>query len=518
MPLTHSFAQYESLVRAFGFLYMSHYSAKATRRCVQRCAGRCVSLQSPPGWSVLVTPRGLLPQLAGLDLTALCPGKESWTAVVGPVVYASPRAPRAHETPYFLLLGHGFRVFIFDLSTTTMHLAARDFEEFARQGVRAALCLYEPAFVPLLTTSPSELVRPLLSASTSFAELRDLCIARRGQTVRLETPGRERASLRLVGHWEPLRACRPFSEQSPWVLQRCVEFVTRRLCCAWFVLGTVSHPEGDPAQPTQVLVVDQACAVYTYRLCDGELFRLAESVGHLFRAGVLAALLGRRHAGRGPGAEGRLEEPLERGYWFKERPGADDVFTAVADANDRAAQLVWLGTRERFLAPPSESPWRDPLRQALALDDWTWRAPCEAASGELFADHDQTDYLNGPPVSYHAAVNVRTEKARRQGSRALLRPLPQPCARCRSTCSGHTAVAATKAALSAAAAAAAGEAPAAAAAKAKPGAAVAAAAVTAVAAVAAGPEPAVAEEVGEDEEAAAVEGDAGPGEGWVGTL
>lgn len=433
LPLCSSLNTYDLLLRVvqdFRPLYCAQATPRGLRRAVGRQSGSLLNVGSPAGWQVTLLNRAEVSDLRNVDLKKYCPTPQEWLVPVGPLTRNQPPCISASETRAHLVIGAKFRVYVFDAVEGCLHLAARDFEEFAHCGLGAVRCLYLPHCMPRAPSEPRDLIAAL-EVCTDPESMSDICRENNGSYLHITDPTGNSHQVKLCGTLENALRLWPFSSAEPRTRDAVVLSITQRLCCPWRPLGLVGSSAGEPDRfrSTLMLLVDQFAAVFGYCFMNGSLFRLADSFHELTRCGLLRALTGTRWC---YGPEERyagarlLEQDPDVRFWLSTRPGYEEMLASSTKPGDYEAHLMCI-TRPDRVRQVQKSGQRcasPTMADAIAANDYTWREPTRRAFGDAYTDPDTRDYASDPlPGNRREVFATREEKYKNRDGRPLNVPV-----------------------------------------------------------------------------------------------
>ncbi|AKI12723.1 protein US23 [Human betaherpesvirus 5] len=353
--------RYETFLRVMGDfqgIFECQYSADVLRDWVRNHVDQVLSLGIPHNWFLQVRPGSTMPELRDqlLDDVICCPER---LIVLGKCVIMVE--DHYEETELVLCMGGGTRLYIYEPSQEILLLCARHLDELARYGMMYTEAVYRQPQTPFATRVPHDVVAMLLRHGHDADALAACVGEHHGRDVNFHTPGRHAKTLKLLTSFGCLTDCWPFEVAPAARLAECEMYVTLQLRCRWYLLGAVgSYRAGGFFDTSFLIVFDRFCRFYVVivkshldrspplQRLAGEIYRLADSLEELFRAGLMKVYVRRRYE-HGLRRAARLER---NGGCVHMGEAARLHFTMFDSGVDRdyARQFRWLCRGDRFRA------------------------------------------------------------------------------------------------------------------------------------------------------------------------
>nr|QXV67920.1 protein US23 [Panine betaherpesvirus 2] len=353
--------RYETFLRVMGdfkAIFERQHSAEVVRDWVRNHVDQVLSLGVPHNWFLQVRPGSSMPELRDqlLDDVICCAER---LIVLGKCVVLV--GDRYEETELVLCMGGSTRLYIYEPSQEILLLCAKHLDELARYGLLYTESIYRQPQTPYATRVPHDVVRALLHNCRSPDALAACVGEHHGRDVNFHTPGRHAKTLKLLTNFGCLSECWPFEVAAPCRLAECEMYLSLRLRCRWFLLGAVgAYRPGGFFDVSSLLIFDRFCRFYTVivkthldrspttQRLAGEVYRLADDLHELFRAGLMKVYVRRRYE-HGLRRSARLER---NGPCVHLGEGARLHFTMFDSGVDRdyGRQYRWLCRGDRFRA------------------------------------------------------------------------------------------------------------------------------------------------------------------------
>lgn len=312
-----------------------------------------------------------------------------------------------------ILLGIDGAVWCYDPDENVTYMVSRDLDELARRGLLHLEPLYNRGILPRATVEPVMAVEALLRASSAEPRSRAAkSVARtayrfRGQVIFLHTPGEGVHPLSLCGATSMLWAHWPFRALRDRTFSDMLLHWTRRMSCAWWVLGVVGDFQRTGILHTRVVILlDASAAVYGFDLVDRRIVRIAEDLTTFFCAGLSKLML--------PGR--RREAPRRAAARLEAHPNCSGCGQLTWQHYARDMGLLpwnldfsglwsWLTRPGRFrpCADPAKIPWYE--------RGGDYFSPCDTEDAPAFSRVPMKDRFDFPE-RYRSAEELSTEARR----------------------------------------------------------------------------------------------------------
>lgn len=338
-------ADRQRVLKAFRNFFVSQVTERSLKNTVKRSSGLRLPVGFPPGWTVVITPRGQLPELMGRNISDLLLTHE-WLVVLGEL-----RSPTKAHTSLYLAMGRESRMFVYSALEDALVIAANDLDDLSRRGLSMVEFVFKRPDAMKQRPQMGSKIWDRLCSCADEREFASLLYEKRCHAIEIKTPGKSEGDPFIL--IDKLKACElfwPFSAMSDSQLKDIRKYISIMTCCRWETLGLVGTYRSTGVFHTLLLVIrDEFGAVFYLSTLMGQLWRLADSVSDLRMLGLLKVFAAGRRADRDTVGQTRIEHPINPSIWFHCRPGACHLCPDVAPPGDGQLmqQYAWMSREGR---------------------------------------------------------------------------------------------------------------------------------------------------------------------------
>lgn len=356
----------DQILRDFKSLFQTTTSERSLKKTVKRDSGTHLRLGIPHDWWLVVTPRGELMEMEGVDLRPLLPTAE-WVVVIGEL-----RSPVVGRTSLYVAMGKESRMFLYSAREDSLELIANDVDQFSRIGLSMSEFVFKmPSALP--PRPVTDTIWNTLCGCENAAELLKILSRLRNSVLRVRTPVKlEDEPMLLLDRYDLCCEHWPFSGMGKRRLTEIVKYLDRRLSCRWHTMGLLgTYKDNGVFHATFLILFDDRMSLYYLSVATGEAWRLADSVRDFERMGLLKIINAGRRVDREWTGAAKLEHPPDPTIWFHARRTALHLCVDVCppSENQSSHQFAWIAREGRSsLETEEETALADSLmRRNLAL-------------------------------------------------------------------------------------------------------------------------------------------------------